>query len=111
MASNGRASSSLARGTKNYQMEKILIEYDGEYPCLCMGKLKVTINGAIYNFPDHCLTSGGCAYFTDDYSNECIEEGPWEVNEWPDDFPEEYKKTILSKINNTIPYGCCGGCL
>lgn len=92
-------------------MEQILVEYDGEYPNLCHGKLKVTINGVIYNFPDYCLSSGGCAYFTDDYANDHIEEGPWEITEWPDNFPEEYKEATLKAVNTNIPYGCCGGCL
>jgi hypothetical protein len=45
-------------------MKQISIEYTGKYPCLCMGKLKVTIDGIVYNFPDYCLTSGGSTYFT-----------------------------------------------
>lgn len=92
-------------------MKQISIEYTGKYPCLCMGKLKVTIDGIVYNFPDYCLTSGGSTYFTDDYSNAHVENGPWEVDKWPDNFPEKYKESTLDAINENIPWGCCGGCL
>lgn len=92
-------------------MKQILIEYTGSYPCLCLGRLKVTIDGTVYNFPDYCLTSGGSVYFTDGYSNAHTENGPWKVDKWPDNFPEEYKEETLAAINSEIPWGCCGGCL
>lgn len=53
-----------------------------------------------YNFPDYCLTSGGSAYFTDGYSNAHTENGPWKVDKWPDNFPEEYKEETLAAINS-----------
>lgn len=92
-------------------MDKILVEYNGEYPCLCMGELKVTINNICYIFPSFSLTSGGSAGFNEDYSEEYVTEGPWSIDEWPEDFPEEYKEATLEEINNVIPHGCCGGCL
>ena len=76
-----------------------------------MGQLTVTIDGTVYNFPDNCLTSGGSAYFTDNYSQAHVEEGPWKINKWPNNFPKEYKKATLDEINANIPWGCCGGCL
>lgn len=90
---------------------EVLVEYSGAWPCLCAGELKVTIDGIVYNFPSHCLTSGGSTYFTDNYSQAHINNGPWEIEEWPDNFPEECKKATLEAVNENIPWGCCGGCL
>lgn len=89
----------------------IKIEYDGKYPCLCMGKLIVFINDVKYEFPNYCLKSGGECYFLNNYEDEVVTDGEWIIDNWPDNFPKEYKEKTLEKINNTIPYGCCGGCL
>ena len=110
MASNGCVGSSPTRGTKCQIME-VLVEYSGAWPCLCMGKLKVTINGIIYDFPFNCLTSGGSTYFSDSYSQAHVGKGPWEINKWPDNFPKEYEAATLEVVNENIPWGCCGGCL
>ena len=34
------------------------------------------------------------------------ENGPWKVDKWPDNFPEEYKEETLAAINSEIPWGC-----
>lgn len=90
---------------------EILVEYNGKYPCLCLGRLKITINGTPWEFPRPSLISGGRTYFTNNYSEAQIEEGPWKIRDWPDNFPEEYKEAVLEAINNELPQGCCGGCL
>lgn len=96
---------------RNDMMENdIKIDYDGEYPCLCMGNLTVTINGKAWKFPEYCLRSGGSVWFDDDL-DEHVEMGEWSVNEWPDGFPEELKDEVLDAINREIPPGCCGGCV
>ena len=86
------------------------IEYDGAYPNLCSGKLVVTINGKRWEFPAHSLRSGGMVGFIRN-GHSHVEEGDWNVREWPEGFPEESKAGVLSKINEEIPHGCCGGCL
>ena len=88
----------------------IKIEYDGKYPSLCGGNLTVIINGKVWKFPDYCLSSGGSVWFDEDLADH-VEKGEWEIREWPDGFPEEYKVDVLEKVNEEIPYGCCGGCV
>lgn len=88
----------------------IEIMYDGGFPNLCSGNLLVTVNGVRWNFPRYCLSSGGNVWFTKHWE-ERISSGPWDVNEWPDDFPENLKWEVLECINEEIPWGCCGGCV
>lgn len=89
----------------------IQVKYTGEYPCLCLGSLSVTIDGVKYKFPDNCMKSGGSCYFSHDYTEENVTKGPWKITHWPDNFPKEYKEATLEAINSEIPWGCCGGCL
>lgn len=91
-------------------MSKIEIIYDGDWPNLCSGKLIVVINGVIWMFPEHCLVSGGCVWFDDDW-NSYINEGDWDVGKWPDYFPEHLKEEVIESINCNITRGCCGGCI
>lgn len=77
--------------------QKIKIEYDGEYPNACSGNLIVIINNKKWKFPDYCLSSGGSVWFDNDWM-EHIESGPWSISEWPENFPEEYKNVVLSRI-------------
>ena len=94
----------------------IQIEYDGEYPNLCGGDLVVIIDDVRFPFPPDCLHSGGVTYI-DSNSNTVVTEGPWSLLDawgeetWPEGFPEEYKGPVLNKINDVIPWGCCGGCI
>lgn len=91
-------------------MRKIEIQYDGKYPNLCSGHLVVTIDGVVWDFGKYCLSSGGCAYFTGDWE-DVVEQGEWSITDYPEGFPEELKKAVLKKVNEDIPWGCCGGCL
>lgn len=90
----------------------IRIEYDGSYPCLCSGHLKVYVDDKLYDFGEFCLSSGGSVWFDDDW-NEHVEEGEWALDEdkIPEDFPKELLPELLDKINSEIPHGCCGGCV
>lgn len=88
----------------------IKIEYDGEYPNLCRGKLIVTVDGIRWNFPPCCLLSGGGVWFDEEWS-EHVEEGPWSIRDWPVGFPEAQKKAVQDAVNAEIPKGCCGGCV
>jgi hypothetical protein len=87
----------------------IKIEYDGRFPNLCSGHLKVTIDGREWDFGKYCMTSGGSVSFDQNWS-EHITSGPWSVA-FPEEFPDDYKDTILYLINLRIPHGCCGGCV
>ena len=92
-------------------MELEFVSYNGGYPNLCSGKLIMKLNGKRIEFPDYCLRSGGSWYFTNGYSEEHVEEGEWEIEEFPKNFPEELKEKANELVNNNVPFGCCGGCL
>ena len=89
----------------------ITVKYDGEYPNLCRGNLVIIVNNDEYDFGQYNLSSGGSAYFTNNYSKKHVTHGPWSVSEWPKNFPEYLKEEVLDAINNQISHGCCGGCL
>ncbi len=80
----------------------ITIKYTGKYPTLCYGKLTVIINDITWKFPENCLISGGTVTVT---------TAPWKIEDFPKDFPEELKVVVINAVNNTIPHGCCGGCI
>lgn len=91
-------------------MELKFVSYDGCYPCLCMGTLIMNLDGRNIQFPRGCLISGGNVWFDDDW-NDHVESGDWDINEYPENFPEELKQKAIELINENIPQGCCGGCV
>lgn len=105
--------SSVKMGNK--KKRKIVVIFDeDQYPYnLCKNELKVIIDGTIYDFGRNSLLSGGevSCYNEDGEDRVEITEGPWEIIDWPDDFPEDLKEETLNEINRVIPWGCCGGCL
>ena len=101
---------------------EIVVKYTGRFPSLCTGRLTVIIDGREWRFSLLSLVQEGYI----DYENlpserfedleaseilSCIHEGPWDIKYWPEGFPEDLKEKVLEKINNSIPFGCCGGCL
>jgi hypothetical protein len=89
---------------------KIEISYDGDWPNLCSGTLIVKVNDTTYVFPSHSLSSGGSVSFDDNWS-EHVDDGPWSINQWPEDFPDELKDRVVDEVNSKISWGCCGGCV
>jgi len=89
---------------------EIIIDYNGSYPNLCGGDLIVIINGKKWEFPDDCIEPGGSVIFDEEW-NETVNSGPWSISEWPTNFPEDLKSVVLEKINDTVEWGCCGGCV
>jgi len=92
---------------------KIKVEYDGKWPCLCMGTLRIGFNGAWWQFSSrHVLRSGGSVSFDKDW-NEKVTHGLWTIDDedWPDGFPIELREAALEAINESIDHGCCGGCV
>ena len=87
-----------------------LVHYNGSYPILCSGQLTMVVNGKVFTFASHNLKTGGSVSFDKDWQ-EIIEKGPWEIDEWPEGYPEEHKEKTLQIINEELPYGCCGGCV
>ena len=124
---------------KNSNTSRVkFISYTGEYPNLCSGVLTLEIDGKKYKF-GHDFTmyhfhkdindwvqededpqnpnfnsfwsSGGCISHDEDWNWE-VEHNEWEidVNELPEQF-WDVADEIDSVINNSIPFGCCGGCV
>lgn len=89
---------------------KIKIEYDGKYPCLCMGHLIVWIDDVKWDFGRFSISSGGGIH-RNEYWDMWTSEGEWSIDEFPKGFPDELKELVLLKINEEIPHGCCGGCI
>jgi hypothetical protein len=96
--------------TEPHEEHKIEIEYNGGYPSLCSGDLKVIIDGFLWIFPDHSLSSGGGVWLDEDW-REQVDSGPWFIREWPEGFPEDLKDAVTEVVNDKVPFGCCGGCV
>lgn len=124
---------------KNSNTSRVkFISYTGEYPNLCSGVLTLEIDGKEYKFGHNFLahhydektqtwsytdedpqnpnfdsfwSSGGCVSHDGDWNWE-VEHNEWEidVNELPEQF-WDVAAEIDSVINNSIPFGCCGGCV
>lgn len=94
------------------------ISYTGKYPNLCSGILTLKIDGEEhrfgYDYGQHepFWTSGGECWFTGDYENAHVSEGPWviDVSRLPDKL-KPYASEIDEVFNSSVPYGCCGGCI
>ena len=86
------------------------ISYSGRYPSLCMGTLLIEIDGKEYSISD-ALCSGGSVWFDNGWE-EHVEHGPWSFDSYS--FPEEleqFRDEITDLVNESIPHGCCGGCI
>ena len=83
-----------------------LYSYDGEYPAVCMGTVKLIVCDEIREYRN-LLESGG--YITPDGDNIQM---PYTINE--DELEEDIRvhaDYIRDLVNRSIPWGCCGGCL
>lgn len=89
-------------------MEIKFISYDGSEYALCAGTLTVEIDGREFKITG--LISGGSCGF-DEEGNEEVTEGPWSIGDWPEDFPENAKDTVIALVNENVTHGCCGGCI
>lgn len=80
--------------------------YDGKYPHLCIGTLKLQIGDEIREYDDLILSRG---YVTPEGE---VVRMPWEIHE---EVLEKdirgWAKYIRDLINKNIDWGCCGGCL
>ena len=93
----------------HYNVE--FVSYDGKYPNLCAGVLILKVNDTVYTFAKHSLQSGGSTYFTNHYRNSHINEGDWDIVQWPSNFPEGAQEKAKAVVNDNVQHGCCGGCL
>ena len=101
--------------TTNNNVE--FISYSGKYPCLCMGKLMLKIDGEEVKFgnkysykdvdyPTFWHSGGGLD------NNYCAYSGEWEID--VEELPEQYRKyatEIDDVFNENVEHGCCGGCI
>lgn len=98
------------------------VSYDGRYPCLCMGRLCLEIDGERVYFSDRMAwdkgkrldanrafwASGGSV----NVDNNCVTTGEWKVDVAM--LPERYRAyaaEIDRVFNDNVDYGCCGGCM
>lgn len=95
------------------------VSYDGEWPNLCRGELKIKNNGVVIEFQSGFLNSGGSAEFNSDYSESYIFKGAWYLSsnykEYLKDksikFIENELEELEKIVNDNVKLGCCGGCL
>lgn len=93
-------------------MFDIHVSYNGTYPNLCSGTLVVEIEDRVWRFPSYCLSSGGSVWFSSGWE-EHVEYGPWTITEFPEDFPDcpYLRDAVQRAVNDSIQWGCCGGCI
>lgn len=87
------------------------ISYDGKYPNLCSGALKLEIDGEIVEFKPYgdCFwcSGGGVSW---DYNSTY--RGEWVIHY--EGLPDKYKQyadEIDKVFNENVEFGCCGGCI
>lgn len=100
------------------------ISYDGQYPNLCSGNLKVEINGKIVTFGGYESSkknlkypmfwmSGGRVSFDKDW-NENVTKGEWMLEANQKNYPKYIWKLmpqLINLMNSNVWHGCCGGCV
>lgn len=82
-------------------------DYSGCFPNLCQGTLTLDVDGEIYALKD-VLWSGGTVF----WYKSVVSHGKWKVNR--NKLPHELLpkvKDIEDAVNDSIEWGCCGGCL
>lgn len=92
------------------------ISYDGEWPNLCRGTLKISVDDKQYQ--GDCLISGGSVNLDPVNLKFEVSHGPWDIA-WDrllDENGEQIdndkiKHGILFLVNENVKSGCCGGCL
>lgn len=89
-------------------MDIKFISYNGQYPYLCCGVVKFSINSIEYT----CTIESGGSFYFDENSEKHVITGPWAVN--LNSLKEEirsYSYLIEQLVNKHIKKGCCGGCI
>lgn len=83
------------------------ISYDGKYPNLCTGVLRLRIDGEVVTFTESFWSSGGCV----DCEFGCS-QGEWMIEEAK--LPDKYKVYVYEidrVFNENVKWGHCGGCI
>ena len=86
------------------------VSYDGKFPNLCRGELKLLVDKKEYVL-NNILCSGGSVWFDDDWC-EHVTEGFWtiDLSELPKEL-EQYIDEIEDVVYMNVECGCCGGCV
>lgn len=95
------------------------VEYTGDYPNLCRGKLTLNIDGEDVTFGYSWTSNPSPMYRPFWSSGGGLREnyagtysGEWII--YTDELPEKYRKyapEIDCVFNENVEYGCCGGCI
>lgn len=88
-------------------MRKIEVEYNGDYPVACMGRLKIKVDGEeVYN-KEFCCTSSGSVWFDENWD----EHVDWGELTWDDasDFEQDIQDAVQCELDKV--HVCCGGCV
>ena len=85
------------------------VSYDGAWPCLCHGILKIKVDEKPYSF-EYAMISGGRICRGKDW-DMWAEQGEWSIDLEEHPELEPYKDEITRVVNENVPYGCCGGCI
>ena len=90
-------------------MENIRVEYDGSYPTMCMGVLKIYVSDKKVYEKQFVCHSSGSVWFDKDWC-EHVESG---TLTWDSEEAKEFSQEIVSAVNDKLSnYSvCCGGCV
>lgn len=112
---------------KNETNRVKFIAYNGAYPNLCSGVLKLEIEGHLYVFgpkwkateeekrelhPEFWSPGGSCGFAGNNHTSSYCDQGEWTID--AEQLPEElqsYVAEIDRVFNENVEHGCCGGCL
>ena len=85
------------------------VSYDGHYPNLCRGILRLRVEGEEISVSS-CMISGGECRCAPPY---CTTQGEWIVNfdRFPVELTELEQQIVTRLVNENVEHGCCGGCL
>ena len=85
-------------------MEIKIEKFEPKAYALCSSVCIISINGE--TFPIKLISGGSVSW----YPNDEIIDGPWSVYRIPSKF-KHLEKEITKVVNDTLPWGCCGGCI
>lgn len=94
-------------------MIKEIVSYDGGYPMLCGGTLKVILDsGEELEISNPCASGGGICQSED--GDMWPEKGEWKIGYGLKSnkiLTQEDKQKVVDWFNENVPHGCCGGCI
>ena len=85
------------------------VSYDGDYPNLCRGTLKLRVEGEEICVSRSLISGGECWCGATCYATQ----GDWVVDfsRFPLELNDIEKKIVTELVNKNVEHGCCGGCI